>query len=97
MPDAPSSETRKWRVGDLLGSAIIDARGQVLGHVADIQISRRVPYEVQGLLYGERGWSHRFHLPISFSFSGKGRYATGFVSWDAVARWETGRVYLKEN
>lgn len=95
MPDQTSLAARKWRVGDLLGSAIVDAHGHVLGHVADIQISRQSPYEVQGLLYGERGWSHRLHLPLPSPRRGS-RPAAGFVPWSAVARLETGRVYLKE-
>jgi hypothetical protein len=96
MSDRSSPGARKWRVGDVLGSAIVDAQGHILGHVADLQISRQPPYEVQGLLYGERGWSHRLHLPLPSPRTGKGHPATGFIPWSAVARLETGRVYLKE-
>ncbi|HVU65911.1 MAG TPA: hypothetical protein VHD63_02220 [Ktedonobacteraceae bacterium] len=94
MAGQTSPAARKWRVGDLLGSAIVDVHGHVLGHVADIQISRQPPYEVQGLLYGERGWSHRLHLSLP-SPRGRSRPTAGFIPWSAVARLETGRVHLK--
>lgn len=75
---------------------MVDAGGQLLGHVADIQICPQPPYEVQGLLYGGLGWKHRLHLPVSFPDEASRRRSADFVPWDAVARLEPGTVYLKE-
>lgn len=95
MSEIPPPQQKKFLVGSLLGCKVIDAQGHVLGHVADIQINRQAPYEVQGLLYGERGWIHRLHLPASFPDEASGRHKADFVSWEAVARLEPGKVFLK--
>lgn len=97
MPDRALHPAKKFLIGDLLGSRVIDTDGRILGHVADIQVSSRPPYEVQGLLYGGRGWMHRLHLRVSLPDEASGRRKADFIPWQAVKRLEPGVVYLKED
>lgn len=92
---SPAHSARKMLVGSLLGSKIIAANGHILGHVADIQVSSHLPYEVQGLFYGERGWLHRLHIPTNFPDEASGRRVACYISWRCVERLEPGYVFLK--
>lgn len=93
MPDRSHVSMKTVLAGELLGSRLVDARGRIVEHVADLQINPQPPYEVQGLFYGTRGWMHRFHVPDEAS----GRRNACFVPWDAIARLEPGLVFLKAN
>lgn len=97
MPEISSAFTKKFLLGDLLESRVVDTDGHVLGHVADIQVSRHPPYEVQGLFYGRRGWWHRLHLPTSFPDEASGRRNAAFASWETIDRLEPGIVFLKQS
>lgn len=80
---------------DLIGSKIVTAEGQEIGHVVDALISEGPEYCVTHLLYGRSGWLYRLHVfePITQKF---GLHVPSHViPWEAVERFERFTVTLK--
>lgn len=80
-------------IGTILGRKIITADGNVIGHVADIELTPAPEFQVIALFYGRRGWYHRLHLVNPFG-SRKHRKPDR-VPWDAVERLEESAIRLK--
>lgn len=86
-------EPTKLCIEDILGRKIITADGNVIGHVADIQLSPPPEFRVIALLYGWRGWYYRLHLLSPFGR--KHYYKPEIVPWEAIERIEKSAIYLK--
>jgi sporulation protein YlmC with PRC-barrel domain len=87
----------KQLVSDLLGSKIVTAGGKVLGHVADLQLTRGPEYRVTGLIYGIGGWLFRLHVLNPFRGDHGERPQPQVIPWDPVESFEHPVVKLKRD
>lgn len=92
---ATPTVSSSFAIGELLGGKIKSAEGQMIGHVADLQLSEGPEYVVTALFFGRSGWLHRWHVlyPFVQMFGVSIRAKT--VPWDAVESIESGIVRLK--
>ena len=92
MRQSPSSTVL---IGDLLGSSIANVEGQIIGHVADLQLSEGPEYTVMALFYGSSGWLHRWHVLYPFVRMFGVSIHAKTVPWKAVESIKPGAVQLK--
>jgi sporulation protein YlmC with PRC-barrel domain len=82
-------------IADLIGSAIVTAEGERLGHVVDLEVDARAEYRVSALVFGRYGWLYRFHALASVARRLGRSGAPRRVPWAAVDRFERFTVTLK--
>ena len=80
-------------ISTILDRKIITADGNVIGHVADIELTLAPEFKVVALFYGRRGWFHRLHLVNPFG--SRKHHKPDRVPWDAVERLEKSAIRLK--
>lgn len=81
------------RIDAILNRKIVTADGNVIGHVADIELSPAPEFKVTALFYGRRGWYHRLHLVNPFGT--RKPLKPDRVPWDAVEHLEESAIRLK--
>jgi len=81
--------SRRIRVADLVGTPVVAASGERLGHVIDLEVSPA--REVTAILTGRRGWLSRLRL---------GQFVRGHheqrISWRRVDRVTAREVRLRD-
>lgn len=80
------------RLADLIGSRVVTAAGQRLGHVVEIEVSLGPEYRVLALLLGRSGWLDRFGLWRPKRSRGRRRQV---IPWLAVERFERCTITLR--
>ncbi|MBO0790877.1 MAG: PRC-barrel domain-containing protein [Ktedonobacteraceae bacterium] len=82
-------------LGDLLGSKIVTAEGETLGHVLDIQFTKKPTYQVKALMYGRGGLFHRLHVLNPFRKEPLPTPKSDTIPWEAVDSFKRPFVRLK--
>jgi hypothetical protein len=99
------------RLGELIGSEVVDRDGTVLGRIHDVRLVQDGPLvegfgaalRVEGLVVADRplgirlGYQrHAVHGPLLLNaLFTRLARRARFVPWDQVASWEGGRVELR--
>ena len=86
---------KKILLTDLLSSKIVTAEGKVIGHVANIQISRQPEYKVEALHFGWSGWLHRLYMLNPFGQKPNRPPTPKAIPWEAVASFDCSTIRLK--
>ena len=84
---------RRIRIGDLVGSRVVTAKGTTLGRVAEVRATRQSPHRVTALELGPQGWLRRLHVAALGIIGGSGE--PHGILWEAVDRFEHGTIVLK--
>lgn len=87
--------SRPVRIGDLVGSTVVDAGGDRVGRVADVTVNRRPPYAVTGLVCGTAGWLARLGIARVLGVGRAPEREPHRVRWADVAEFDGRTVTLK--
>jgi sporulation protein YlmC with PRC-barrel domain len=82
------------RISDLLSCKIVTADGNVVGRVADVQLTPAPEYRVTALLFGPRAWLLRLHMLNPFNGRPSSK-APNRVLWETIDRIEPPIITLK--
>lgn len=80
---------------DLVGATIVDADGNEVGRVVDVETTIGPPMRVIGLVVGGFGWLHRLRVARRLRRTLPGVARIDVVPWEDVASWDRLRVILK--
>ena len=82
------------RLADLIGSSVVDAEGNRIGHVVDLVVDRERDFALREIVVGSGGWIGRLNmqraLPKRF-----GHRAKPGIAWSDVDRIERQTIHLK--
>ena len=84
---------RPIHLADLIGARVVDADGERLGHVVDLEVGAR-NHRVKAIELGRYGWLDRYHvLRVARRRTGQS-HRPSQVAWSDVERFD-GSVRLK--
>ena len=86
------------RLTELLHRKVVTESGRSLGHVHDLRAEQRGDrLFVTAVLIGRRAFLQHFGLGVSAGKQGtKLRTSAGSVPWDAVMRFSSGKVVVRD-
>lgn len=88
------------RVSDLIGAHLVTESGERLGRVFDVNVRRpggegaEGPWQIDALVYGERGMASRFGVVLVKQWVAAGRHDE--VAWERVVGIGPGEVTVRD-
>lgn len=82
-------------IEDLVGSRIVSADGELVGHVVEIRVSPAPDYRVVELQFGRYGWLDRLNALRLIHGKYRPFAESECIPWEAVAAFERFTVTLK--
>lgn len=89
------TNTTTHNLEELLYKKIITAKGKMLGHVFDIQLSRDGEHRVTTLMYGEKSLLFRLHTYELFARVFHFNQKPKTIPWEAVEYIDHTAIHLK--